>query len=317
MKNRLLYLLFAACLTCSLCACGNDSGAAPSKDAESGNNSISDALPTDEHVNTHRARIKTSYGPGGELYYRQEYIYGAGARYASVTSYRSDGSESGHVNLTYNEQGDRLNGYAMIGLGRSTTSDAPLPLPILNEVTGKVFLVQYEYEYDNEGRIIKQTETDSEYGGGTYTYEYDYDSTGKKVCSRMYRENASNYQKTLYEYDTNGNLTTSKEYLVSAENPDGRPFYMTLYEYDGEGREIKNEQYVYSDFGEEQSFNRRTEKEYTEEGKLLKISYYDADGLAEYMLYYYNEHGATSAYEIYLAHGGQEGLFERVEFTYE
>lgn len=55
----------------------------------------------------------------------------------------------------------------------------------------------------------------------------------------------------------------------------------------------------------------------SQEGKLLKISYYDADGLAEYMLYYYNEHGATSAYEIYLAHGGQEGLFERVEFTYE
>lgn len=192
--------------------------------------------------------------------------------------------------------------------GKGNVSDAPLPLPVINEKTGKVYPVQFEYEYDNDGRIIKQTETDSEYSGGACTYEYDYDNTGKRVCSRMYRENVVDYRKTVYEYDTNGNLTISKEYLISAENPDGELSYMTLYEYDSEGREIKNEHYTY--FVEEQFFNRRTEKEYNEDGKLSKISYYDADGLTEYMLYYYDGRGATSAYETFVANGGQETLFD-------
>lgn len=226
-----------------------------------------------------------------------------------MTSYRADASESGHVDIVYNEYGDELIGYMATGLGRSSVNGVLQP-PTIKEDTGKVDAIHYEREYDSNGNLVRMTQTYTKYENMIYNYEYDYDSTGKKICCRSYRNDHDTYENTFYEYDSDGNLIHSEEYRVPSGNPDGVPDYETFYEYNSEGREAKNEYYGY--LGEQQMFIRRVEHEYTDDGQLLKVSYYDSDGLTEYRIYYQDEH----AEEVYLVSNGQEMLFERIEYTY-
>lgn len=335
MKAKLFTLGLSACLLCNLCACGSSgisSNPDPAGAVESTGSGEASTPTTAENAKTYSTRTETCYGANGEVYYWIESTYGSNGDLESVTSYRADGSESGHVDITYDEHGNMLTGYGSVGVGQSTSSGEALPSPGINETTGSVYPVQYEYEYDADGNLTKKasistqgTQHIDEYdddgniirstykSGSTQSIsEYEYNDTCKRINCNSYNQDQF-VSRTAYEYDSGGTLTAAKIYT-----PTGDLYDATLYQYDTEGREVIRENYVYFFPDSEGELMYRTECEYTADGKIAKRSEYSY-GLQEsleYTLYYYDEQGATSAYERYFASAGQETLFERIEYTY-
>lgn len=310
--RRLFSLVVAVTLVSGLYACGGNSPSAQSSDSANTATSSNDgefeaSSPTNsETPNANYTRIETSYGASGELYYWREFKYGSDGKLESITSYRADGSESGHIDIIYDEHGTQLNEYATRGISQSTSSDG-LPLPVIDETTGSVFLTnQYECGYDANGNIAtKKSDKINE--------EYEYDNTGK--CIKSYRSYPTGFIAKSYEYDDNENLISETGYDEN-DNLTSR----ILYQYDTEGHEVVQE--YYDCLNSETTLRYRIEREYTAKGKLSKMSYYWYDMYSEltstqYTVYYYDEQDTLTAYEEYLAIDGQEVLFERVECTYK
>lgn len=341
-NREICAILLVAFLLCSLCACGRDS-ASQGEGHKANNNSTSasaDISPAVQNERTYRVRIVTSCGADGEIYYRHEYIYNDDGS-SSITSYRADGSESGHVDIVHDEYGNALISYGRNGLG--SLNGFPNP----NQDTGKVWPVQYEYEYDATGNISKKIITQSNSRLYQDIYEYVYDDAGRQINIKSYSEfegeyySGRPYTETSNEYDSNGNLIkTEKQEIRTLDIQDGDPFYVvssvTLYEYNNDGlltvSRTKQESYDYANGktepfissnetlyeydsegreikrenyyyeGEEiYSMYTCTEQEWGDDGKLLRISKSDHDGLYEYTVYYYDEQGRKSASERYIA----------------
>lgn len=283
----------------------SDNGDVPSDKNRSGESGISDQVNSGISK-TNYTRTETSYSSSGELYYWREFRYGSDGKLESITSYRADGSESGHVDITYDVHGTQLSEFATKSISVSFLSNG-LPSPVVDETTGSVFLTnQYECEYDTNGNIIlKKSETVSE--------KNEYDDTGK--CITTYRSYPSGFLVNSYEYDTTGNLISETGYN---ENDD--LISRILHQYDAEGHETVQESYSYAN--SEATLRNRIEFEYTDRGDLSKIRRYSYDMFSEpvetrHTVYYYDEQGAFIAQEEYYAIDGLEVLFERVECTYE
>ena len=380
MKTKLLAMGLSVCLLASLCACGSgvvassgDGGTVSSSGGDNSDPEVSSSANS-EAKNANRTQIRTSYGASGEVYYWIESRYGGDGKLESVTSYRADGSESGHVDITYDEHGNKLTDYGITGIGQSRLSDGVLPWPNVSETTGSVNLIQYEYEYTVSGELIKKTKTSYDrtqeieeydedgnvirntriagqtqvvteyvynnisrlmnsycylyYDGeimDSYGYRdlfnglspkmfYEYDSNGALVSIKSYDENDDLIKTTLRQYDTNGNLFSVETYDQNGDLTEN-----VLYQYDSNGHQVLMESYLYLSPNSEATLSSHIEYEYTVDGKISKISQnpYSKAGLERYTLYYYDEQGETSAYEVYFASGGQEALFERVEYTYK
>lgn len=79
---------------------------------------------------------------------------------------------------------------------------------------------ELSYEYDDNGRKIREVETKTNFLGETYvetrTYEYELDNDGRKVKETMYTEDSSGTRVNMcygYEYDIDGK--TSKKNSIS------------------------------------------------------------------------------------------------------
>ena len=243
-NRKMAAILLAGYIVCNLCACGIDDTTQSS--ASKSINSSTHSSDTTE--NKDYTRVEFSYGANGELYYRREYVYRDGTLEA-VTSYRADGSESGHVDLVYDEHGNRLTDYSIHGIGAKSGP------PNLNQDSGKVSPIEYEYEYDNMGNVAVKTRLYDR--GERDIYEYSYDSAGHIISIKNHGKTRNDetgyvqsgwvYNETTNEYDSNGRLVTSKEQETRYDVSDllqgiYTPVHITsdetFYEYSSDGKLI-------------------------------------------------------------------------------
>jgi len=108
----------------------------------------------------------------------------------------------------------------------------------------------YDYEYDEQGRIVKKTISSG-------------DPDSRSPYSELKRERSTTDEM---EYDENGNLTK-----VVHKESNGKVRKVTEYEYDRQGRKTRM---LYSDLLEPSSFSNGSIKnyEYDEAGNLIKIT---------------------------------------------
>ena len=117
----------------------------------------------------------------------------------------------------------------------------------------------YEYEYDSEGNMIKETIVSD---GNERCTEYEYNEDGNLIKSSDYEDE---YYKE-YEYDSNGNLVEERTY-------DGEYEYLNVYEYDSHNNMIKATEYEYDG----DVFTFELEYEYNADDKPIRVMIYDED----------------------------------------
>lgn len=125
---------------------------------------------------------------------------------------------------------------------------------------GEQRLTIYEYEYDTEGNVLKQTSYEGDPDGGksgktTGWTEYSYDKENRMTESISYDSDGKRSSRNTFEYavDHDGNMTTSthfedgaiiwfttdsKEILIDGgyqSSSGSSPDFASLYEYDGRG----------------------------------------------------------------------------------
>ena len=114
-----------------------------------------------------------------------------------------------------------------------------------------------EYEYNNQGNMIKET---FYWGNGSVGYIYMYDSYGNLIRESSYSD-GSIYFDLEYknEYDDKGLMVKSTEYVVN----DGSLRHTTEYEYDAEGNLIKDVEYFADG-------NEGSVTEYDDKGNMIR-----------------------------------------------
>lgn len=155
-----------------------------------------------------------------------------------------------------------------------------------------------EIEYDASGKIIKRTTftvRDNKSTIDTWV-DYEYDENGLLIKTVTYDENkpsmtteneydSNGYPLKQYIYWPNGSIAGRFEYVTDADGNIIREYYYTLdsdkvnhwsaYEYDANGNQTKAIYYI--DAGD--YIESYSEYEYDSEGKLLTENHYDHDGI--------------------------------------
>lgn len=317
-KNRSVAALLAVSLLFSMCACSNSSDepeiddSANLEQSESGGSDSKDksdgkAPSSAETTKPGRTSRMTVYGANDEVYYRHEHVYDGNGNMISVTSYNGSGEETGHVDIIYDEHGNKLVDYLTRGVGHTYYNG--VLFPEVNEQTGAVSPIEQKYtmepEYDGSRNLIKRSYYEP--SGELYYYEeYEYDGDGNRSCRRQFDENGECYLYEFLEYDTAGNLITRKEY----NGWDDTIRYSYVFEYNSEGKEIKSSMYDHSDIDGGMLLKQYTVHEYNDDMSLSKISTFDGDGNpTEYIVY---GNGEMVYYEVY---EGQEILWTRTVYS--
>ncbi|CDX04955.1 Prokaryotic membrane lipoprotein lipid attachment site profile [Desulfitobacterium hafniense] len=224
---------------------GNDTLKAKIDEIKSGN--INDA--------SNQPRKKTGYYNGVLAWYHI-YTYDKGKQ-TGVTAYDAGGSETGYLDILYDEEGREVQG--------------------AKGVVNSGNLVRIKSTYDNSGKMTRQ---DWFYPHGIQTYTtYEYSDDGQRIKSYYYHPdgeygNSGNQEGafhldgySIYSYDENGNITSQISY-----DPRGKEVGCAIYK-DGrivesisrwnEGDNIKTSKYEFV---------------YDENGKRIYQVYTDGDG---------------------------------------
>ncbi len=251
---------------------GNDMIAAKIEEMESGN-------ITDSFGNTRR---RSSYDSSGNLVWYHELAYDEYGREISVTSYDGAGTQTEHLDITYQ------NGLP----SASYTYDT-------DGILDKTIRI-----YDNDGNIVRY----ESYNGDTLSgYSIpQYDSNGYCIQYEEYNADGQLISVTKHEVDNQGNDLKTEFYSV---NPDQslelREYHQS--EYDSNGNLIRNSIYD----GDGQLYGSST-REYDSNGNLIQVNSYDSDGqLVRYLIYKYDEAGNRISGEEYDANGN---LLQRTNY---
>lgn len=302
MKKCFLVVFLTGYLLLNLCACSNSpveqetGDSANPEQSQNSEDSSEAGGPSAEATATKRTTHMTVYGPNDEVYYWHEYAYDGDGNRTAVTSYNASGAENGHVDIVYNDHGNRLVDYTTAGVGHSHV-DGVL-LPSISERTGTVSPV--EKEYDGTGNLTR------EFCESLYLYEYEYDDTGKRICRKQLSEDGNMcYTYQVYEYDAAGNLATTKQY---SSEKDDTVNYSWAYEYNNEGLEVRCSMYAHTDDG--MFLNQYTECEYNGTA-LSKFSSFASNGNLESYTVFQNDEQIH--YEI---DGEREILWTRTVYSY-
>lgn len=189
--------------------------------------------------------------------------------------------ENGVYTLTLNENG------------------LPAKRVVQNSSDGKTF----EYYYDSNGNLVKETETSR--NGKTRTYEYTYDSKGNKI-KEVETDLEGNQYINEYVYDEKDNIIKEECYYSHAY--DDR--YVFEYTYNADGNVIKQVSTSYSsivdpytivtDYTYDAKGNLVKESRsngdvydytYDNVGNLIKEVYTDENGYVDTDEYFYDERG--------------------------
>ena len=201
-------------------------------------------------------RRQNGYDETGLLQWYHEFTYNPNGTQASVTSYDGAGNQTGHVDMEYREDGQRLVGYYSSGS------------------TYKVGRV--EYEYNDNGYVERERHYDTDTQEIFAKILYQYDPKGNCIRYDWYGEEGNLEYTAAREYDSNGHLVKESRY-----EEDGTPLGYWLYEKDEDGN--TTQVYVYEADGQltwyriyifDEADRRIGYEQYDEEGKLTqKVTY--------------------------------------------
>ena len=234
----------------------------------------------------------------GVEYARTEYEYDANGNITCQSSF-SNGEKQSYEEYVYDEHGNQCS-YIKYYVHDGKT--------IKDHRWTKVG------EYDDLGRIIKETCTQYDAPAGTWLYTYD--EKGQLVSRYGYTTNNQLHYANEYEYDTNGRVTKHTIYYSA----DKQRLWGYRYEYDSNGlliNEIKFEQdkdtsrteYTYDKNGNKLSAtlhkNENSSRlsdtwEYDRKGNLLVHTVYNSEGKESHRYEYaYNLSGDMTEYHYY------------------
>ncbi len=99
--------------------------------------------------------------------------------------------------------------------------------------------VSWDYEYDEEGRILSAVQTDHLDGTeGVITYEYEFDESGNPVCRTAFGKDGKPTITVKMEYDESGRVIRQ-----TSEGPDGTMYSDKEYAYNGQDQLIREINY--------------------------------------------------------------------------
>lgn len=199
-------------------------------------------------------RRMNSYDSDGTLLWYHIYTYDAERRVSSATSFSAAGSQTGHVDCVYDDEGRPLVTYDHPVIVESSAISGPIE--------------KREIEYDENGReSVSRIYWPS--GSLNFTSVYQYDENGKRVRTDVYtNDSLSTY--TLYQYDSNGTQRSDSyhangqpfgDYGITEYNSAGLPLthrvyrqddslsYEKFYYYDDEGNYIGSDEVSYDENG--------------------------------------------------------------------
>ena len=199
---------------------------------------------------------KNSFDASGALIWYHEFTYNSDGTIASVTSGNGSGSQTGHVDLVYDENGHEIVGY-------------------ITSWDGSVW--QIDKEYDVSGNwIVGYTTGDGSIG----QINREYNASGNCIREERYDRTGGVIDYFLFEYDSDGNCIKRE-----GHSGDGDLVETTVVEYNERRRKIRESMY-----GSGGELNGYELYEYDMEGNLLEEGYYAADGwLIEHTIYVYDE----------------------------
>lgn len=191
-----------------------------------------------------KRRRRNSYDENGVLSWYHVWTYDEQGRESGITHYDAAGNELGHVDVLYNDQGQKIQDYMMSATPGTLTRveceyDASGNLTQTKDYSlddGRM-LSETKIFYDEAGREIRREHYD-ENGESVGTAEYIRDEqTGLLLIQNDYRSDGSFSGSIEYEYNEQGMMTRSvskdedgniQGYWVYGENGT-----MTAYDKDG------------------------------------------------------------------------------------
>lgn len=155
---------------------------------KTGDQSISDKLAeiqagtfTDSSGKTRR---ESRYDAAGTLAWYHTYTYDTQGRESSVTSFDASGSQTGHVDIQRDSNGNRLTGYYWY------------------DASGEVGKITYEL--NNAGKATRETHYALD-GEMMYYDICEYDGNANLVRNNRYNADGTLLEYYVYTYDLNGN----------------------------------------------------------------------------------------------------------------
>ncbi|MBR5538856.1 MAG: hypothetical protein IKU61_03050 [Clostridia bacterium] len=237
--KKLLSVLFAVIILCSLAACGGNGSADVTADGEgAGENSVGNVeenasktapVPDEEYVLYKETGTKSNIV--------RDYVYNSDGRLSKIVKTGNNGSVSETV-FEYTDLAD--GGYTVYEKGEYT---------------------DYIRKYDAEGRLVEEIE-EPEDDAETTVYTYGENGVvdaktfedgrlsdhwvrtfedGLVMKEEQYLSNGNLLGYIEYHYDENGNETTHKFYNSDGEQTIANSIYYWIEEYDSFGRIIKTQ----------------------------------------------------------------------------
>lgn len=169
-----------------------------------------------------------------------------------MTHYDGAGTELGHVDILYDEQGRETQQYSFVG---STGS-----------------LIREERSYDESGNLVRQASYPMD-GTIATVNEYTYDEAGHKVRSDTYKQDGQLMSYLLYGWEEDSEQASSLEKYSA----DGNLEYRVDYAFDEQGRIIRTDT-----TGPDGELINYIITEY--DGDIVKNTGYDAEGNVLYSM---------------------------------
>lgn len=242
MKKHKILLLSLAAVLC-LTACGQASVGSISESAvgsEAGENSDSAALSDETYVMTKQEMYKDK-----ELITTYTYDYNeAGELIRRTVAKENDPEYSYYQDIitTPTEDGGKYVAYQDgVTLSSGEPSSISTNLEYQYDAEGReVFSRGLNWdvtsEYDETGNLVKQISAYRQ-GSTVNTYEYEYDENGYLVKESRYTGTPMELtQYILYENDADGRQIHQRVFAPDGSEPDSYEVYEWQYEYDEQGR---------------------------------------------------------------------------------
>ena len=192
-------------------------------------------------------RRRTGYDGNGALVYWHEYTYNEKGQRDSVTAYDAGGTQTGHVDIPYDENGNSLRGYStLVSTGEIRPTD---------------------YVRNEQGQLIKIIRYNVN-GTASSTLTRQYNAAGQMVREDNFSSDDVLRSYELYEYNDQGQWVKRNIYESNGEL---RSYY--TYEYNERGQRVRDNHY-----GNDGSLNNYSINKYDENGKSIGTDRYDADG---------------------------------------
>lgn len=191
---------------------------------------------------TGNLRRLSSYDGNGALMWYHEYTYNADGTRASVTSFDADYTQTGHVDIEYDENGrEKVSFWYYVDDGTVDRAEYEYDASgncIRDVIYGESDILEiFTYEYDTQGNIISYIRVDGQ-GILIESAVYEYNDLGQNIKENRYDPDGELSGYFTTEYDDDGQVSRYTYY-----DPDGGIVWTDIYKYDSQGNYIGYEEY--------------------------------------------------------------------------